>query len=116
MPTLHERWGVLWERIRQSPAQLPTRIDIPRTQVDRGSALGGSFQPNTHYFQVRVNEMFLANERQWFSVYDPMIFVVSEFTYDKRVEAVPFVVGPALMEQHKQPVPQGMIFADTRVA
>jgi hypothetical protein len=36
---------------------------------------------NEHYFQVRINEMFLAAGRKWFVDYHPMVFVVSQFNY-----------------------------------
>ena len=74
------------------------------------------FQSDQHYFQVRINEMYLKYSRNWFSRYDPMVFVVSEFTYDKKAEAVPFVVGQQMMEKFEKNTPTGMIFSDTRVA
>ncbi len=114
MPTLAERSRALWNSLKAAPTIQPSRITIPANHLD--SAASGSFQPNTHYFQVRVNEMYLTNSREWFSTYDPMVFVVSEFTYDKHEEAVPFVVGPALLEKFGQKTPEGMIFANTRVA
>lgn len=45
-----------------------------------------------------------------------MVFVVSEFTYGRRAEAVPFIVGPALLSKHGSPVPTGTVFSNTRVA
>jgi len=116
MKSLVERCGNIWESMRQSPAQRPSRVDIPRSHVDEGQKMGIDFKPFEHYFQVRVNEMYLPYERKWFSTYDPMVFVVSEFKYGKEDEAVPFVVGPMMMEQYGQKMPAGMIFSDTRVA
>jgi hypothetical protein len=112
--TLGERWQGLWDRIRQGPSRLPSRIAIPRGNVDRPA--GAALRRGESYFQVRVNELYLAAGRQWFSQYDPLVFAVSEFTYDKRSEAVPYVVGPALLERFGQKLPAGMVFADTRVA
>jgi len=117
MPSLLDRIGAIWEQVRQSPAQRPSRIAIPRNNIDVGASLGGPFTRDSHYFQVEVNEMFLTYEREWFSTYDPMVLVVSEFTYDKRVEAVPYVVGPTMMERYvKEKMPTGMVFSNTRVA
>ena len=45
-----------------------------------------------------------------------MVFVVSEFVSDKRVETLPYVVGSSMIEQFGQQLPEGMIFADTKVA
>jgi len=115
--SLSERWRGLWDDIRRGETRLPTRVSIPRDHVawtteDPGEA----FRPNEHYFMVRVNELYLADSREWFAKYDPMVLVVSEFTYDKSEQAVPFVVGPTLLEGKGQKAPEGMIFSDTRVA
>ena len=110
----------IWNRIIQSETQLPTRIAIPRDQVDRGKTMGGPFARDEHYFQVEVNEMFLSNKREWFSEYDPMVLVISEFSYDKERLTVPFVVGPnlikAAVEKSGKKLPNGMLFTNTRVA
>jgi hypothetical protein len=45
-----------------------------------------------------------------------MVFVVSEFKYDKEDQAVPFVVGPMMMEQFGKKIPEHMVFSNTRVA
>ncbi len=115
MASLAERCQSVLKRIIQSPSQTPSRVIIPHNHVDVG-AEGLPFQPLEHYFQVRINEMHLTNKRQWFSLFDPLVFVVSEFTYDKKMETVPFVVGPTMMEQFGKQIPTGMIFSDTRVA
>jgi hypothetical protein len=107
----------IWNRIRQSEAQLPTKIAIPRNQVDRGEKLGGPFERDEHYFQVEVNEMFLTYNREWFSSYDPLVLIISEFSYAKERRSVPFVVGPNLIKADSgKKVPNGMLFTNTRVA
>jgi len=110
----------IWNRIRQSESQLPSRIVIPRDHVDGGNAVGPPFERDEHYFQVEVNEMFLTYRRQWFSAYDPMVMVISEFTYAKERKSVPFVVGPSLIkatvEESGKKLPNGMLFTNTRVA
>ncbi|MDX1638861.1 MAG: hypothetical protein R3281_12885 [Balneolaceae bacterium] len=116
MTTLAERCGSIWNSIRQSPTQLPSGVTIPHGQVESGNQTSDLFTPNRHYFQVRVNEMFLSSGREWFAKYDPMVFAVSEFVYDKKREAIPFVVGPAMMQKFGRNLPEGMIFSDTRVA
>lgn len=111
-----ERSRSLWQKIRKSPARIPSRVAIDHEHVDEGEKLGPAFQPDEQYFQVRVNELYLAYGRMWFKTYDPMVFVVSEFSYGKEVEAVPFVVGPMMLEKIGQKLPAGMVFSDTRVA
>jgi hypothetical protein len=86
--------------------------------VDVGEKLG-TIKPNEHYFQVLINEIYLANYREWFSTYDPMLFIVSEFNYGQKKETVPYIVGPSMIEsmieKYGQKAPPGMIFSDTRV-
>jgi len=60
--------------------------------------------------------MFLTQSRQWFNVYDPMAFVVTEFSYGGTQTTVPFVVGPSLLEGKVQQVPNGLAITDTHVA
>lgn len=116
MATLAERCSNIWNSIRQSPGQIPSGVTIPSNQVEEENRPSTVFKPNKHYFQVRVNEMYLSFSREWFARYDPMVFAVSEFVYDKKKEAIPFVVGPAMMEKFGKRLPNGMIFSDTRVA
>jgi hypothetical protein len=115
MTTLLERTTNLWNNVRRSEANLPTRISIPVSQTDK--SLGETFKPDQNYFQVRVNEMFLEFGRQWFSTYLPLVTFISEFTYNREPEVVPFVVGPGMIEDKGTKLPnQGMLFTNTRVA
>ena len=115
MVSLVERCQSILNTIRQSPAQRPGIITIPLDHIE-GEDFGKTFQPNEHYFQVYINEMFLKFDRKWFDVYSPMVFVVSEFIYGTGEEAVPFVIGPMMMEKYNQELPVNMVFSNTRVA
>jgi len=119
MKSLVERCGDIWDSIRQSSAQMPTRVVITRDHVDEEvrSKLGTDLQPHEDYFQVRVNEMFLTYDRKWFAAYAPMVFTIAEFTYNQEMQTVPFVVGPTMMKQlFGNDIPPHMIFSNTRVA
>ncbi len=119
MISLAERCRNIWETIRQSKARMPTRVVIPDDHVDEGDKPPVAFRCDEHYFAVQVNEMYLTYDRQWFTTFDPMVLVVSEFNYDNRIEpvAVPFVVGPKLMEKYYgENIPKHMIFSDVLVA
>lgn len=115
--SLIDRFRGMWEMIEGSPARMPGRVALlPDHVLNEGGPSGTVFAPHEHYFEVRVNEMYLTYARKWLSDYDPMVFVVSEFIYDKKEEAVPFVVGPMLMDKYGQKIPEGMVFSNTRVA
>lgn len=102
------------QHIVQSKRQLPSTIRIPDDHVEPNAQLGQPFERDQHYFHVVINEMFLAERRKWFTLIDPLVFVVSEFTYNKDEIVVPFIVGPSLLNQFGgEKVPPGMVFRDT---
>ena len=116
MPSIAKRFENLWNYIRQGQTFVPTSVAIPRSRTDEENKLGNPFQSHKHYFQVRINEMYLNYSRQWFSKYDPMVLAVSEFIYDENMEVVPFIVGPAMLKNKVKQLPDGMIFSDSRIA
>ena len=82
------------------------RKTIVRTDV-RLDAGGSPFAARQHYLQVIINEMFLAEERQWFVSYDPVALVALTYIYDKEQRNVPMVVGPSLFREYAQPADKG---------
>jgi hypothetical protein len=116
MTALTDRCGAIWQRVRASPVKLPVPVVIPGDHVAGAEPLVSAFVKDHDYFQVRFNQIFLSDRRQWWSDYEPMAFAVTEFIYDKSVQVVPFMVGPSLIERYGQRVPAGMLFQNTRVA
>lgn len=116
MPDFAQLFRDLGDRIRHGERQLPTAVQIPNDHVQGGEKLNAAFARDEQYFQVRVNEMYLGDARQWFSTIDPVVFVVSEFTYAGKMQAVPFLVGPELIEKFGQKTANGTLFRNTRVA
>jgi hypothetical protein len=109
--------GNLWKNVQGSPSELPGAYAIDATHTDQKKLLSGEFQKDGHYFQVRVNELYLPYDRQWFVDYEPLVFAVTECTYDGKPQAIPTMVGPQLMP--KLPtgeLPDRMQFSNTRVA
>jgi hypothetical protein len=60
---------------------MPSWISIPHDHVYSSGRddLYAPFKKNEHYFAVRINEMYLTEERRWFTEFDPMVFAVAEF-------------------------------------
>jgi hypothetical protein len=106
----------IWKKITEAPSYRPARINIPADHADIGGRLQMPFMKNETYFVVRINELFLSYSRKWFSTYDPVVFVTTEFIYNAEKFAVPFVVGPTMMSNKMDRLPEGMIFQDTAVA
>ncbi len=118
MASFSERVQAILQGIAVGQTNLPGRLIISHSHVDDGTQVE-AFVSNEHYFQVRINEMFLAAGRKWFVDYHPMVFVVSQFNYgfgaNSKTE-VPFVVGPSMLEKYKMPIPGGTVFSNTKVA
>src|SRR5262245_57662348 len=115
---LVDRCRALFQNARPGATRLPARVMIDSGHLDEPERLAPRLTPDQHYFQVRVNEMFLSHSRQWYAQYDPLVFVGSEFIYDKADTAVPVMVGPSLLERFgkKRDLPGGTVFEDTWVA
>jgi hypothetical protein len=104
------------EMAQNSPTQLPARINIPVDHITPNDKLGIPFECEKHYFQIKVNELFLKDRRHWYRDITPVVFVVSQYNYGGSIETVPFVVGPQIMDKFGYALPDDMIFLDTRVA
>ncbi len=108
MANIWDRLQNLWNKARSGETRTPACFSI-----EAGD--GNPFSPRQHYFQIIINEMFLANEREWFVTYSPMAFVAATYIYNKNRETSPFIVGPSMLEEYGQELPQGMIFRNTPV-
>jgi hypothetical protein len=113
---LQSRWDRVWSFVRGRPAEVKRAITIPRVRVVGSGDMPTEFDPKKHYFSVVINEMFLTNARQWWTEYDPMALIVSEFSYGGKRTIVPFVVGPSLIQADLNKVPNGVAITDTLVA
>lgn len=105
-----------FKSVAATPALLPHLVRIPNKNTDDPLGLEGLFEPQKHYFTVRVNEMFLSEKRKWFKEVEPMVVCLTSYIYGEQEIENPFIVGRSLIESKMQNVPEGMIFNDTRVA
>lgn len=112
---LFNRIEAIWDNLKAGEAKSRAHFTINRDHIDNGALLGPRFQPNQHYFQIVINEMFLANEREWYIDYAPMTFVACGYDYDGQAVTQPVVVGPTMLKQFEQKLPSGMIFQNTPV-
>lgn len=114
MASLGERCSDLFDALRRSQPSPASAVEVPAGNVD-----GLDTTPlvrDKRYFLVCVNEMYLDYARLWTKKYDPVVFVLTEFSYGGAAQTVPFVVGPQLLSKWAQELPQGMLFRNTRVA
>ena len=118
MASLLERAKNLLGKAKAGEARTRAHFPIPseRVEEDGGQpAAGQPFTARQHYFQVVLNEMYLANSREWHKQYEPMVFVAASYIYDTSEQTSPFVVGPALLQRFGQELPSGMIYENVPV-
>ena len=112
-------WKTIQTNVINSPRQPPSILTIPRDHVDknRDGSLNFNLKKDQHYFTVMVNEMYLSNARKWFNVIEPVVYVVSEFTYSGVRQVAPFLVGPSLLKERGLPdnVANGTVLRNTLV-
>jgi len=106
-----------WNNVRAGRQPLPTVATIPRDHCRPADAAGYPIIRDQMYFTVRINEMHLAENRQWWTVYDPVVVVVIEFNHAQDRIAIPIVIGPDLIrKQAPSDHPRyGAVLLDTRV-
>lgn len=102
-------WDEIVGTMRGAKSTIREAKRISPAPGDQGFTAGDS------YFSVHINELFLKNEREWFTRYDPVVFVLSEHFYGDRDVSVPFVVGPKLIQGKIEASLDGMAFTDTQV-
>jgi hypothetical protein len=111
-----EGWSKLWKVLKGRAGERTASITIPFDRVIDSGVPIPRLENGQHYFSVVVNEMFLTKAREWVNVYDPMVMVVSEFTYGSTRTVSPFIAGPAMLKDKLAEVPNGIAITDTRVA
>lgn len=95
-----ETIGAALGRLLPAPVALPVVKQIdPRKTFPEGSS-GATIRRNEAYFEVRVNQMCLAKNVSWFSVYDPLVVIIVAFDYGDKRQELPFVIGPGSIERH----------------
>ena len=114
MPTFLERATTLFG-VLQSSAAKPTHFAfIPVDHTDSPETTG-PLVADQQYFEIRINELYLPKAREWGTTYDPMAVAIVTYRYRGEPKTVPLVVGPSMIEGFGNKLPQGMVFANTRV-
>lgn len=107
----------VWDDVRKGKVPLPVVASIQPNKCAPAESAGYPIRRNEMYFTVRINEMYLSDNREWWSVYDPLVVVVCEFDHGSERVVVPTVVGPNLIQkQAPNDRPRhGVVLLDTRV-
>jgi hypothetical protein len=90
----------IWDKMKTGAVATPQVSTIARCTPENSA--GYAITRDRMYFEIRVNELNLAENREWWSVYDPMVVVVAEYNYAGEKVARPAVVGPSLIRTQTQ--------------
>ncbi len=110
--TLQRTLGRSARRADERPAQVPIAPD----HTDLPPAADTRLLPRQHYFRVEISELSLLYRRGWFASHDPLLLLVSEFTYADTTVTLPVVAGPAALSQQLRKTVGGMAAQAIRAA
>jgi hypothetical protein len=85
------RWG-------QASTSAGFSIDPDRILGSGSNRDAGAFLPGKTYFEIRLSQMYLQYDREWWRTFIPLGSILTEFIFAGRLRTVPFVVGPDLLE------------------
>ena len=105
-----------FNNLASTPTVVPQIIRIPNNNTGEEDELKVLFEPEKHYFTVRVNEMYLQSKRKWFQEIEPTVLCITSYIYGGQEIENPFIVGRNLLEANMKETADGMLFKNTRVA
>ncbi|MDI7865294.1 hypothetical protein MRS76_25705 [Rhizobiaceae bacterium n13] len=114
-PGVFQQFRNLFELLRGGKIPIPIISAFPPDHCLPTGSIGQEIVKDNDYFSILVNELFLAQDRQWWATYDPVVLVISEFIYDKDKIVVPKIVGPSMIESQFGKLPLGLVLNDTCV-
>lgn len=93
----------IWDKVKHSESVLyPTfQIDVAKI-LDDNSRMGKPIVARKNYFEITLTEQFLKDRREYWNEYIPLTVFLTEFIYDKKRSAFPFVIGPDLLKSIEQ--------------
>src|SRR5438445_6787284 len=94
----------IWTEVRAGHEPLPTVATISPDHCRPANSAGYSIPRDRMYFTIRINEMHLAENRQWWSVYDPLVVVVTEFNHAQERVAIPTSSARILFASRRNPI------------
>lgn len=96
--SMKERLAAIVAAIAQGP--MPTLAQWRFDEAGVRSARGGRrLLEDKDYFGVTLDRLHLAAGRQWWSTYDPLVYIEVEFLYGDSRIAVPRLLGPAAIRR-----------------
>jgi hypothetical protein len=86
----------------QQEAKHYTYVRIPADHVDGRNLLPDELKAGEHYFKLTLAEMFLKDDRAWFSAWHPATYSLIRFTFGDSEETVSHLAGPSSIKDVDQ--------------
>lgn len=106
----------LFRFFQGTKTKLPIATSFSESKCSPTGTVGGLIERNKQYFTIRINELYLAQGRRWWTDYEPMVLVTSGFNYDGERRTIQRIVGPGLIRQGSEALPKEILLYDTSVA
>lgn len=107
----------MFSKLVPAPVAQSVVETFDQTRCVPPDGIGKPIRRNQMYFELRMNQMNLANNVKWFSVYDPLVVITVGFDYgDKRIE-IPSILGPGTIQKYmKSGAPLfGTVLTDVKI-
>jgi hypothetical protein len=89
----------LFDSVTRTPAAIFTNFKISDERAPDAEASGrlAGFVPEETYFEIRLSQMHLRYEREYWRQFIPLASMMTQFLYAGERRTVPVVVGPELL-------------------
>jgi hypothetical protein len=103
----------IFAKVKSAPMPIPTYASFSKGS---SASVGNdaAFVPDQCYFNLMLNEIFLKDGRDWWSLFNPSVYVNVDFVYGAERLSVPSIVGPATFKGKEQ-LPHGFLMSDINV-
>lgn len=86
------------KKLKATPTQRKFYGKIGQDKILGEELQSQPIEPNKGYFQIRLSEMFIHNQREYWRGFVPLGVVWSEFVYDGDKQSFPVLVGSGLLK------------------
>ena len=100
------------KELASAPVPRPTRLIFNKGE-NRQEII-----PEQSYFGLTLNQLNLAKGREWYSEYEPLVYIAVDFLYGTTRITVPKLIGPSALGANlpaKSNLPHGFLVEDIRV-
>jgi hypothetical protein len=91
-----------WFQSRWKNAAVHTTYEfLDASRVDGRTMSSAPIRSGEHYFRISLAEMFLKNDREWFTAYSPAVYSVVKLRFGDKEESLSHVAGPSGLKDLK---------------